>query len=118
MSIPFRERQLLRQRARALRAADPHLAAMLAVFAQITATEVLPATEQIRSRWPRLLLAAAGVAAGLAAGAAVSTVRLIRAAARGVRRGVVSCAIGLGACCHWLSGAGAARHPPAPSARQ
>ena len=118
MSIPYRERRLLWQRARALRAADPHLAAMLAVFAQITATEVLPATEQIRSRWPRRLLALITVATGVAAGVARHAVRLIRAAARGVRRGTVSCATGLGTCCQWLSGAAATRHPSAPSARQ
>jgi hypothetical protein len=38
MNITYRERWLLRHRAGALRAADPHLAAMLAVFARITAT--------------------------------------------------------------------------------
>lgn len=114
MSIPYRERRLLWQRAKALRATDPHLAAMLAVFAQITAAEVLPPTEQIRSRWPGLLLAVAALAAGVAR----RVVRLIRAAARGVRRGSVRFAIGLGTFCQRLVDTGPTRRPSAPSARQ
>jgi sugar phosphate permease len=110
MSIPYRERRLLRHRARALRAADPHLAAMLAVFAQITAAEALPAAEQIRRRWPRLQTAAAAVAG--------NAMLLFRAAARGVRRAAAGCASGLDAFCRRLAGAGTTRRPPAPTARQ
>jgi hypothetical protein len=110
MSIPYRERRLLRHRARALRAADPHLAAMLAVFARITASEALPAAEQIRRRWPRLLRAAAVVAGNAA--------RLLRAVAGGVRRGAAGCASGLGTFCRRFVGAGTTRRPPAPTARQ
>lgn len=109
MSIRFRERRLLRRRASALRAADPHLAAMLAVFAQITATEALPSTEQISRRCPRLLPTLAVVAAVAA--------RMVRAAARGIRRSVAGCASGLRAIGGRLAG-GPTRLPPAPSTRK
>lgn len=110
MSIPYRERRLLRHRARALRAADPHLAAMLAVFAQITAADALPATEQLRRRRPRLLCMAIAVS--------VLAIHLIRAAARGARRGAVRCGASVGACYRRLAGVSPTRQPPAPTARQ
>ena len=65
MTLPYRQERLLRQTDRALSESDPDLASMLAIFAQITAAERLPAWEQLRPRlawaWNVLMWPAAGL---------------------------------------------------------
>ena len=53
MTLPYRQRRLLRRADRALRRSDPDLASMLSIFARLTAAERMPAREQLRPR-PRL----------------------------------------------------------------
>jgi hypothetical protein len=68
MRIRVGQRWRLWQVARALGAADPHLAAMFAIFARLAAGEALPAREQTQ-RLPRVVhvfAVAAVTAAGLA----------------------------------------------------
>jgi hypothetical protein len=74
MRIPYRQHWLLRRMNRSLCRSDPHLAAMLAIFARLNAGEVISSREQesplgisvIRSLgW--LGKITAGVAAGLIA---------------------------------------------------
>ena len=50
MTLPYRQERLLRRTDRALSESDPGLAAMLSIFARITAAERLPAWEQRRRR--------------------------------------------------------------------
>jgi hypothetical protein len=50
MSLPYRQERLLRRADRALCESDPDLASMLSIFARITASERLPAWEQLRPR--------------------------------------------------------------------
>jgi hypothetical protein len=58
MSLPYRQERLLRRADRALCESDPDLASMLSIFARITASERLPAWEQLRpkSTWLRRVL--------------------------------------------------------------
>jgi hypothetical protein len=58
MSLPYRQERLLRRADRALCESDPDLASMLSIFARITASERLPAWEQLRPRatWLRRVL--------------------------------------------------------------
>jgi hypothetical protein len=58
MTLPYRQQRALRRADRALSESDPDLAAMLSVFARITAAEVLPAWEQLRPRlaWARSIV--------------------------------------------------------------
>ena len=53
MTLPYRQGRLLRRADRALRRSDPDLASMLSIFARLTAADLMPAREQLRSR-PRL----------------------------------------------------------------
>lgn len=53
MSLPRRCRRRLRRIRRTLRASDPHLWAMLVIFARLTAGENMPAWEQVRRKLPR-----------------------------------------------------------------
>lgn len=69
MRIPRRDGRHLRAIARDLRRADPHLAAMLAIFSRLTSGEALPLIERVatpasRALW--LVLAAATAIGGLA----------------------------------------------------
>lgn len=77
MRIPYRQHWLLQRTDRRLRRSDPHLAAMLAIFARLYAGEAVVSREQATSPaaslWRRLIVlavmvacAAAGVIAGLA----------------------------------------------------
>ena len=50
MSLPYRQERLLRRADRALCESDPDLASMLSIFARITASERLPAWEQLRPK--------------------------------------------------------------------
>jgi hypothetical protein len=50
VTLPGREKRLLRRAERALCRSDPDLASMLSVFAWITAAEGMPAGEQLPSR--------------------------------------------------------------------
>jgi hypothetical protein len=50
MTLPYRQERLLRRADRALSESDPDLAAMLSIFARITAAERLPAWEQLHPR--------------------------------------------------------------------
>jgi hypothetical protein len=63
MVIPYHDQRVLRRTTRALSAADPHLAGMLAIFTRLSAGQALPRREQIRGLVPRALLAIAGAAA-------------------------------------------------------
>jgi hypothetical protein len=68
MALPYRQERLLRRTDRALRQSDPDLASMLSIFARITASERLPAWEQLRPKltWAwRILLWPVGAAAFL-----------------------------------------------------
>jgi hypothetical protein len=49
MSFPFRQRWLLRHMTRSLCKSDPHLAAMLAIFARLNAGETVASKEQAAS---------------------------------------------------------------------
>jgi hypothetical protein len=76
MRIPYRQRWVLRRMDRRLRRSDPHVAAMLAIFARLYAGETIASREQagqprtrVRCAIAWLAGAMAGAAAGLAAGA-------------------------------------------------
>lgn len=76
MRIPYRQHWLLQRMNRRLRRSDPHLAALLAIFARLYAGEAIvseQATSPAARLWRRLIVlgvmvacAAAGVIAGLA----------------------------------------------------
>lgn len=73
MRLPFRQVRHLRRIERGLRRSEPHLAAMLAIFARLNAAEAIVSREQacpsgIRA-W-RVLAVLAGTIAGLLAGLA------------------------------------------------
>jgi hypothetical protein len=93
MRIPYRERWLLRRLNRSLRQSDPHLAAMLAIFARLHAGEVITSVEQAMSPDARacrglawLAVSAARLAAVLMAGAGRILVGVARACATAGRR--------------------------------
>jgi hypothetical protein len=70
MSLNYRQQhQLCRIESRLLRS-DPHLAAMLAVFARLSADQRMPAREQIATRLDRIRQAAALIAKAVAVTAA------------------------------------------------
>ncbi len=86
MQLPYHQQRLLRRIDRTLRRSDPRLAAMLAVFAQLYAGDVLASPEQrarVR-RAARLLAAVAGLAARAGACAGALS-RAARAACRVTR---------------------------------
>jgi hypothetical protein len=60
VTLPYRQRRLLRSADRALRRSDADLASMLSIFARLTAAERMPAREQMRPRtgltWARRVL--------------------------------------------------------------
>jgi len=87
MSLSRSEKQQLRRMAGDLRSADPQLVAMLAIFARLTAGEVLP--ERLRRPVPRavrLTILAAAIIGRLAA-------RTARAAGRARRLTAAGCAV-------------------------
>jgi hypothetical protein len=95
MSLAYGERRQLRNVDRALRRSDPSLAAMLAMFAQLTEPDKPSRREQLRVFWSwvwRLVL-------GLAAGAAFAMVCVAGGGFGAPRRAAT--AVG-----------GATRHPP------
>jgi hypothetical protein len=55
MTLPLRQERLLRRTDRALSQSDPDLATMLSIFARITASDGLPAWEQLRPGLTRAL---------------------------------------------------------------
>jgi uncharacterized membrane protein YadS len=114
MSIPYREQRRLRHTACALRAADPHLAGMFAVFARITSAEALPASERIPRPLarclPHLLIAVAVAAVGCA-------VWLAARARRGLRYLAGRCARALRAALRLARGRPGAPRAEAPSAK-
>ena len=55
MTLPLREERVLRRTERALSQSDPDLATMLSIFARITASDGLPAWEQLRPGLARAL---------------------------------------------------------------
>jgi len=81
MTLPRRQERLVRRAERALCRSDPHLAAMLSIFARLTAAEMMPAREQLRpppaGAWHVLLrpLAAAAFLVVFAAGGGASAAR-------------------------------------------
>lgn len=73
MRLPFREVWRLRRIECRLRRSEPHLAAMLAIFARLNAAEAIISREQARPsgiRAWRVLAVLAGTMAGLLAGVA------------------------------------------------
>jgi hypothetical protein len=56
MSVPYRQRRVLRRIDHSLRRSDPDLEAMLLIFARLNADEEMPAREQLPSAeagsWP------------------------------------------------------------------
>jgi len=89
MTLPYRQRRLLRRTDRALSMADPHLASMLSIFTQIAGAERLPSREQLRPRlawawsvalWP---VAAAAFLVVFVAGGGSRAATACGAAARG-----------------------------------
>jgi hypothetical protein len=92
MTLPYRQERLLRRTDRALCESDPDLAAMLSIFARITAADGLPAWEQLRPGltwiwgvllWP--VAAAAFIVVFVAGGAAVRS-RALRWSVKPPRR--------------------------------
>ena len=70
MTIPYRQHWLLRRTERTLRRSDPHLAAMLAIFARLCAAETIASCEQVRppdTRARRCLAWLRSVVAGIVA---------------------------------------------------
>jgi hypothetical protein len=86
MQFPYRRQRLLRRIERGLRRSDPQLAAMLAVFAQLYASEVLASPEERATahRMAWLGGAVSRLAAGLSSAAAALS-RAARAAWRAAR---------------------------------
>lgn len=80
MRIPYRQHWLLRRVNRSLCRSDPHLAAMLAIFARLNAGEVITSREQAGSLGARVIRSLGWLGKAIA-----------RAAA------------GLIACGHWMS---------------
>lgn len=54
MSLPYRQQRILRRAERALGRSDPHLAAMLSIFAGICKGEEFPVREQVRVALPTI----------------------------------------------------------------
>lgn len=85
--LPYRQQRRLRRIGRVLRGSDPHLTAMLSIFARLTARERMPAREQLGPRrrgiWP-LLTRLLGLVGRLAAGGADAT-------SAGLRRAIARC---------------------------
>jgi hypothetical protein len=50
MTLPYRQRRVLRRAAHALRRSDPELASMLSIFARLAGGEAMPAEEQLPPR--------------------------------------------------------------------
>lgn len=82
MSLPHRQRHQLHLMGRALRATDPHLVAMLVIFARLAAGEAMPGWEHVPRRRPRLLLAAMAIVR--------LVIHVVVACGRGARRAVIA----------------------------
>jgi Protein of unknown function (DUF3040) len=83
MQIPYSQQRLLRRIERRLRRSDPRLAAMLAIFAQLYASEVLASPEQrARARWIAWLRGAVARLAVVLSACAGTLFRAARAAGR------------------------------------
>ena len=105
MSLPYRQQRRLRHVGRVLRASDPHLAAMLSIFAGLAADECMPAREQLglRRRGIRPLLARlCSLVARLCAGVAGT-------ATAGLRRAIAGCRLTVRRARAWASGKQATR---------
>ena len=88
MRFPYRRQWLLRRMNRSLSRSDPHLAAMLAIFARLTAGEAITSKEQSTSPAPRAWRGLAWLE-----GAAVhAAVALFACAGRALRRVAGGCA--------------------------
>jgi hypothetical protein len=86
MRFPYRRQWLLRRMNRALCRSDPHLAAMLAIFARLTAGEAITSQEQSTSPGARARRGLAWIgraAVHLAAALIACAGRILRRAARG-----------------------------------
>ena len=104
MTIPGCRPWVLWRMERGLRRSDPHLAAMLAIFARLTAGEAIASTEQKNAarRWRRrslaglgLVLAAVDASVSVCARRAMRAIGLVGAAVRRRFRGSVHRAVGL-----------------------
>lgn len=91
MSLPYHQQRRLRRIGRVLRGSDPQLAAMLSIFARLTAGERMPAREQLsprrRGTWP-LLMRLLSLVARLAVAGARATSASLRQAIAGYRQAV------------------------------
>src|SRR5437764_8816511 len=106
MTFPGRQQWILWRLEHVLRRSDPHLAAMLAIFARLTADEAIASTEQSDAARCRIRGGLAGVVRVLAAVAAGVSVCAHRAM-RGI--GMV------GAQVRWRFGRGVRRTAGLPS---
>lgn len=94
MRIPGRRHWRLRRMNRGLRRSDPHLAAMLAIFARLCAGEMIPSVEQAPSLGVRAWRGLARLAHVMAhmtavcAGCAGRAFRCVAAACAGIRAAV------------------------------
>lgn len=92
MSLPYRQQRRLHHIGRALGGSDPHLTAMLSIFARLTAGERMPAREQLGHRWRGIWLLLMrrllSLMARLAAGGAGATSAGLRQAIAGCRRAI------------------------------
>ena len=104
MTIPGRRRWVLWRLERGLRRSDPHLAAMLVIFARLAADEAITSTEQryATRRWIRCglaglsrVLAAVAASVSVCVRRAMRGIGLVGAAVRWRFRGSVRRAVGL-----------------------
>jgi hypothetical protein len=87
MSLSYRQRRHLRCIGRSLGAADPHLAAMLAIFARLATGQAMPTLERMPRRIPlpvRVLARAAVTVARLVVRVFLACVRAVRTAGVGL----------------------------------
>jgi hypothetical protein len=90
MTLAYRQERLLRHADHALCRSDPDLASMLSIFARLTASEAMPAREQLRPRgaWDwRVLLWPVAAAAFLVVFAAGGGSKAAVACGTACRRG-------------------------------
>jgi hypothetical protein len=95
MRMPYRHHWLLWGMNRSLSRSDPHMAAMLAIFARLNAGEPLASREQARqdTRLGRGLACLGAAVAGIACAVAGIAICLAEGARRVLRRVAIACAV-------------------------
>ena len=114
MQFPYRRQWFLRRMSRDLRRSDPHLAAMLAIFARLTAGEAITSEEQSTSPGARAWrgLAWLGWATVHVAAALIACAGRILRRAAGRMRGGAAARRRLGTVARTVSGISSPAHPP------